>query len=187
MSSSANNKRKPESTRTARNTRAGRPGPSETEREIRAALGDLDVDFDAFAVVSNVNRVSRAIRNYLEQNVLATQQLSWSAFATLFEIWIWGPMESQRLATQVGITKATMTGVVDTLESRRLLVRKQDTDDKRVVLVSLTDHGRDVVSELFPVFNDQETTATAGLSRAEMKTLASGLRTILNTLESDNR
>jgi DNA-binding MarR family transcriptional regulator len=46
-----------------------------------------------------------------------------------------GPMAMGRLADALDISVASATGVVDRMESRGLVERRRDTDDRRVVLV----------------------------------------------------
>ena len=153
------------------------------EHDIRRRSGDLDIDFEATAVVANVYRVATGIRYHMESGILAEYRLSWTAFVSLFVLWVWGPLESRRLAAEVGITKGTLTGVVKTLERRGLCRREAHESDGRLVVVSLTGAGASVIEEVFPKFNEQEAEVTGCLSEAERVALAQGLRKILRGLE----
>jgi len=51
------------------------------------------------------------------------------------------------LARLLGLDKSSVTGLVDRAERRGLVVRVPSTEDRRTVLVSLTDHGRSLVSQ----------------------------------------
>src|SRR2546426_130287 len=94
------------------------------------------------AVVSNLFRVSTAIRRKMEAAVLAPDRLSWTSFVVLWVLWVWGEMESRALADAVGISPPTTTGVVMTLERRGLVQRERHASDGRRVRVSLTRAGR---------------------------------------------
>jgi MarR family transcriptional regulator, organic hydroperoxide resistance regulator len=153
------------------------------EREIRQRSGDLEIDFEATAVVANVYRVATAIRYHMESGILAEYNLSWTAFVSLFVLWVWGPLESRRLAAEVGITKGTLTGVVKTLERRGLCRRGSHPSDGRLVIVTATRAGESVIEEVFPRFNEQEAKVTSCLSDRERASLARGLRKILRGLE----
>jgi DNA-binding MarR family transcriptional regulator len=50
------------------------------------------------------------------------------------------------LARLLSLDKSSVTGLVDRAERRGLVVRVPSTTDRRAVLVSLTDHGRSLVS-----------------------------------------
>lgn len=155
------------------------------EADIRRRVGDMDLDFHAMAVVSNIYRAASAIRYHMEHTVLASHGLSWTAFTTLFVLWIWGEQESRHLAARTGVTKGTLTGVVRTLQKHGLCTRRQQAEDRRVVTVGLTPRGRRVIVELFPEFNAQEAQVTSRLSVTEKDVLAAALRTVITTLNGE--
>jgi MarR family transcriptional regulator, organic hydroperoxide resistance regulator len=154
----------------------------EAERDILAQLGDLPVDFDALALISNLYRAAAAIRREMEQTVLAEAKLSWTAFVTLWVLWIWGEMETRHLAAEANVTKGTLTGVVDTLERRGLVERQRGQDDRRLVTVSLTGEGRGLITDLFPRFNAQERRVARMVPNRQRKAMTSGLRSIIRGL-----
>src|SRR5262249_48940832 len=88
----------------------------QAERDIRARIGDRQLDFAAMAAVSNIYRAANVIRNHMERKVLADEDLSWAAFTVLFVLWIWGEQQTRDLAAEAGVTKGTLTGVLKTLE-----------------------------------------------------------------------
>ena len=88
----------------------------QAERDIRARIGEQELDFAAMAAVSNIYRAANAIRHHMEQKVLADEDLSWAAFTVLFVLWIWGDQQTRHLADEAGVTKGTLTGVLKTLE-----------------------------------------------------------------------
>lgn len=153
------------------------------ERDVRARVGELDVDLSAAEVVANVYRVASAVRNHMEQRVLAGHGLSWSAFVALFVLWVWGDMESRRLADEVGVTKGTLTGVVKTLERRGWCERREHPGDRRLVVIALTADGERVIRAVYPHFNREEAALTAALPPRERARLAHDLRTILRGVE----
>lgn len=157
----------------------------EAERDIVARLGDLPLDFEAMAVVSNIHRVAAAIRREMEQTVLAEVRLSWTAFVTLWVLWIWGEMETRHLAAEANVTKGTLTGVVDTLEKRGLVARRRRTSDRRLVTVTLTDPGELLIADVFPRFNAEERRIADVLTSSQRRALVDGARRILRSLSDD--
>ena len=154
------------------------------ERDVRAAFTGLDLDLTSLAAVSNIFRAATAVRNHMEGGVLAQHELSWSAFTSLFVLRVWGEMDARTLAAEAGVTAATLTGVMKTLEARQLLRRKTDRADGRRVLVTLTASGRKAVDEIMPAFNRHERLVTQALTEEEQIDLAQVLRTILRTVEA---
>ena len=156
----------------------------EAERDIVARLGDLPVDFEALSLVSNLYRAAAAIRREMEQTVLIEARLSWTAFVTLWVLWIWGEMETRHLAAEANVTKGTLTGVVDTLEKRGLVERRRGEGDRRLVTVRLTEDGQQLITEVFPRFNAQERRVADLVTPRQRRAMTSGLRQIIRGLSN---
>lgn len=77
-----------------------------------------------------------------------------AALAKLFDV---GPTSQNQLGSLIAMDAATIKGVIDRLKARGLVVITRDEGDKRRLMVSLTDAGRQAVERLIPVA--QEITA----------------------------
>jgi MarR family transcriptional regulator, organic hydroperoxide resistance regulator len=155
---------------------------SQAERDIRARLDDHDLDFTAMSAVSNIYRAGSGVRNHMERELLARYDLSWVAFTVLWVLWIWGEQETGHVAAEAGITKGTLTGVMKTLQARRLIRRIPHRDDRRRVSIGLSRAGERLIERLFPEFNRHETLAVSALTDAEQLELARLLRLVLKTI-----
>ncbi len=159
---------------------------AETERQVNQKLVHKNINFEAMAVTSNLFRAANSVRNHLERTVLAKEDLSWTAFVVLWVTWIWEPIETRQIAIEGGFSKATLTGVLSTLEKRGLLARKKSKDDGRLVIVELTNKGRKLMDTLFPAFNRQETAIANAVAPSKQGVLADQLRTITKFAESNS-
>jgi DNA-binding MarR family transcriptional regulator len=157
---------------------------NETERQVESRLGGKSIDFAAMAVSSNLFRAATAVRNHLERSVLAKHDLSWTAFVVLWVTWIWEPIETRQIAEEGGFSKATLTGVLGTLEGRGLLKRNKSKEDGRLVIVKLTPVGRKLMDKLFPEFNREEKFVVETLNSKATQDVADHLREITRHLES---
>jgi MarR family transcriptional regulator, organic hydroperoxide resistance regulator len=153
------------------------------ERDIRERIGNQPLDFAAMAAVSNIYRAANVIRNHLERQVLAHEDLSWAAFTVLFVLWIWGDQQTRHLADEAGVTKGTLTGVLKTLEKRGLTRRRAHDEDGRLVLVSLESKGAAMIERVFPAFNIGEATVSGTLTEQEKEQLAALLRKMIRSVE----
>jgi DNA-binding MarR family transcriptional regulator len=158
---------------------------AETERAVAERLDGLTLDMPAMAVVQNLYRAAGVIRNHLERSVLAPHGLTWTGWVVLWVVWIWGDIEARHVAAEAGISKGTLTGVLSTLEARGLLARRTHPDDARRVLVALTPHGEELMVELFPAFNAQESAVTEPLTPDDQRRLAELLRVVVRGLDRD--
>jgi DNA-binding MarR family transcriptional regulator len=162
------------------------PGPhtlAETEREVEKRLGKLPIDYSSMAVASNLFRAANAVRNHLERTVLSENDLSWTAFVVLWVTWIWEPIETRQIALEGGFSKATLTGVLSTLEGRGWVQREKSTTDGRLVLVRMTPAGRGLMVRLFPAFNKQEQYVASPVDPAKRDSLAEMLRLVTANVE----
>ena len=156
---------------------------AETERAVESRLSGLnvDLDFEAMAVASNLFRAANAVRNHLEGTVLRPHDLTWTAFVVLWVTWIWESVETRTIAEEGGFSKATLSGVLSTLEGRGLLVRERSPQDGRLVLVRLTAKGKRVMTKLFPEFNAQERYVVSALPAGDLRRTAEALRRLTIT------
>jgi DNA-binding MarR family transcriptional regulator len=157
---------------------------SNAERDIRNRLSGHELDFTAMSAVSNIYRSGSAVRNHMERAVLSDHDLSWVAFTVLWVLWIWGDQETGHVAAEAGITKGTLTGVIKTLQARKLVRRTPHLDDRRRVSISLTKAGQRLIEQVFPRFNQHETLAVSALSSTEQRELARLLRLVLGGIST---
>lgn len=158
---------------------------AETERAAESRIAGLELDIESMHVVSNLFRAANAVRNHMERNVLAPADLTWTAFVVLWVTWIWGSAETRVIAEETGVSKATLSGVLTTLEKRGLVVRSKSEEDGRLVLVELTPKGRRLITKLFPQINGEETLATRLLPADRKEDTADLLRLMVRAVEED--
>ncbi len=156
-----------------------------TEEAVAIRLQGLPIDMSAMAAVSNVYRAANALRNHLERSVLAAHDLTWTGWVVLWVIWIWGEIETRHVAAEAGISKGTLTGVQSTLVNRGLVRRGVHPADARRVLLSLTPAGVQLMTELFPVFNEQERFVVSDLDGDSVVELGRSLRSVIRKVEQD--
>ena len=151
------------------------------EADVLARVGSLGVDIAALGVCANIWRAAQRLRTHLEREVLNDAGISWAGFSMLFNLWVWGPMETRALAESMAVTRATVSGVADTLEARGQVRRDDHPSDGRLVRLELTRSGRRTIERLFPRFNEGEAELVGGLSAREQETLARLLRRFITT------
>lgn len=161
----------------------GQRSITEAEKLVEAKLGGTPIDRERMALVANIYRAAAAVRHHLENAVLRSGDLTWTAFVVLWVIWIWGEPESRHVARESGISKGTLTGVLHTLESRGLVERHRHPSDGRLVLVRLTAAGEEFMRGSLPAFNAEESFITSRLDRDACRALTDGLRQVVLQVE----
>ena len=155
------------------------PGLVPEEADVLARVAGLPVDLGAMAVGANLFRAAQALRGELERTVLRPEGLSFAGFSLLFNLWVWGPMETRALAGSMGCSRATVSSVSDTLERSGLVARADAEHDGRLVSVGLTAAGRALIEDVFPRFNAGESALVSRLDAEERATLARLLRRLV--------
>jgi MarR family transcriptional regulator, 2-MHQ and catechol-resistance regulon repressor len=78
-------------------------------------------------------------------------ELTESQFGTLETLYHLGAMSQTEICGKLLKSSGNTTLVVDNLEKRGLVQRQRDENDRRVVMVQLTEAGRGLIADLFPV------------------------------------
>ena len=161
------------------------PTLAETESAMNRHIEGLEIDFAAAHTVSSIYRAANAIRAHITNAVLRQYDLTWSGFVVMWVVWIWDGMETRHVAESAAISKGTLTGVVNTLESRGLIIRESLVTDRRLVQLRLTQSGIDLMTELYPKFNAVESAVVQELSAGSKARLTKDLRSIVRTVEAN--
>ena len=82
------------------------------------------------------------------------------------------------LAQQLGVTRATMTGLLDRLKKKGLIERRTHKADRRRVGVVLTVSGRQTVDHILPIYYRHFAKLSTYLDEGERQTLISLLKKV---------
>ncbi len=99
------------------------------------------------------------------------KDITLSQFGVLEVLLHCGPLCQSDLAGKLLKSGGNITLIVDNLEKAGHVVRERSAEDRRFVTVSLTDSGRDFITDLFPRVAASITRELGSLSTAEQFTL----------------
>jgi DNA-binding MarR family transcriptional regulator len=160
----------------------GPPARDEVDRIVAAwARERPDLDVAPLAVLSRVSRLARHL-DLARRGAFAHHGLETWEFDVLSALRRAGEpyrMSPGALLTQTLVTSGTMTNRIDRLAARALVERLPSPDDRRGVLVSLTDEGRARVDAAMSSLLEVERGLLAGLDERERGDLAALLRTVV--------
>jgi DNA-binding MarR family transcriptional regulator len=91
-----------------------------------------------------------------------------------------------QIADRLIISRATVTGLVDSLEKRGYVRRLPHSSDRRMLLIELTDAGRQVAHEFRQLVHQRENEWLAGFNQQEQEQLIALLHRLQSTL-SDSK
>jgi DNA-binding MarR family transcriptional regulator len=154
----------------------------EVDRLVEAwARERADLDLRPMAVLSRVSRLSHHLDRARRQAFTEHGIESWEfdVLAALRRAGAPYELSPGRLLRETLVTSGTMTNRVDRLAARGLVERKPDPNDRRGVLVRLTDQGRRTVDGALAGLLERERGLLAGLESADQQRLADLLRTLV--------
>ncbi len=91
----------------------------------------------------------------------------------------------QALAKTVGVSLATMSGIVDRLESHGMIERTLDPHDQRVRRVVATPAGRETVQQLLAARPELRRAPLNRLALDDLRALTQGIRALLRVMSTD--
>lgn len=144
-----------------------------------------DVDVSPMHVLSRISRVAHHVDQARKASFSAHDIEPWE-FDVLSALRRSGdPYELSpgRLVAETLVTSGTMTNRIDRLAARGLVERHPDPDDRRGVLVRLTDAGRSRVDAAVAELLDREAELLAGLDPAGLERLTADLRDLLGPFD----
>lgn len=94
------------------------------------------------------------------------------------------PQTPADLAEKAGVTRATITGLVDTLERDQLVTREPGSGDRRMMLVHLTTKGRETLEAILPGHFRHMAELMEPLTDAERRTLVRLLNKVAGKADS---
>lgn len=95
-----------------------------------------------------------------------------------------GPQTARAIATETGLTPASITALLDRLEARDLLSRKSDPNDRRKVMIWATHKTQTMAEEAYGPIHHAGVTLLEGYSAAEREVV---LKFVTDALELQSR
>ena len=86
------------------------------------------------------------------------------------------PLPPNKIADRLIISRATVTGLIDSLERRGYVQRLPHLSDRRMLLVGLTDTGRQVANAFRPIVHQHQKVWLEALSEKEQQRLIDSLQ-----------
>ncbi len=114
----------------------------------------------------------RAYNSVLERlsGLLDKNRLTFSQFGVLEALYFLGPMNQKTISKKILKSASNICLVIDNLEKRKLVKRVPDSKDRRSIIIELTEKGRTLIAELFPLHLQDIKKEFSILTRQEIET-----------------
>jgi DNA-binding MarR family transcriptional regulator len=133
-------------------------------------------------VLQSLRRIIRAIDLH-SRRLVAQHNVTGPQLVCLLSVKEQAPLTPSAIARHVHLSPSTVIGILDRLEGKGLVRRERDRQDRRRVLVSLTEVGEAVVVSAPSPLQGTLARAMERLPEAEQATLAGSLERIVELME----
>lgn len=124
-----------------------------------------EAHWQLFALISGIYMKSRRIA----EDALRPYNMTWPQFGALLNLLRGDDVTQRELAGKMEADTTTVMVLCNSMERRGWLNRVKDPSDKRVNRLLLTDEGRRVISQAFPLMLSKYQVFTEGITQENME------------------
>jgi MarR family 2-MHQ and catechol resistance regulon transcriptional repressor len=128
-------------------------------------------------------QTSKAVQERMRLEI-TKYNLSITEFSVLEVLYNKGKQTIQQIGKSILISSGSMTYVIDKLEQRGILYRNACPDDRRVIHVTLTDDGNELIENIMPKHQELVDYMLGSLNNDEAETLVKLLKKVSKRLKS---
>ena len=136
-------------------------------------------------ILRSLRRIMRAT-DVQSRKLMAEHEITGPQLLCLQALLDDGPLTTSALAKLVNLANSTVVGILDRLEAKGRIARERSTQDRRVVLVYITDEGRALLARAPSPLQDRLAQGLAKLPEKEQTVLARSVERIVELLEVED-
>ncbi|MEZ5506760.1 MAG: MarR family transcriptional regulator [Gammaproteobacteria bacterium] len=146
----------------------------------------------AFNDMNNIEAVLVALRRVIRATDLHSKRLSKVAGLTAPQLLILqtlrnkGDLPAGEIANDISLSQATVTTIMDRLESRNLITRQRSDPDKRKVIASITPAGLEILSHAPMPLQEHFVRKFSSLQEWEQTAIISSLQRVASMMDAEN-
>lgn len=146
----------------------------------------------ALTEMNNIESVLVALRRVIRATDLHSKRLSKVAGLTAPQLLILqtlrnkGDLPAGEIANDISLSQATVTTIMDRLEARGLITRTRSHQDKRKVITSITDAGREILSHAPMPLQEHFVRQFSALHEWEQTAIISSLQRVACMMDAEN-
>ena len=144
------------------------------------------------AVESKIKQIVWLIRRLIQADELYTKELnrtyfvSASQLACLMALYEKGSLSPSRIAAEIMVKSSTVTGIIDRLEQKGLVLRSRTAKDRRIITVELTEKGREMAVNAPPPLQKQIIEGLESLPDHEIDEIVQGLSRLIYFMDEQD-
>jgi DNA-binding MarR family transcriptional regulator len=156
-----------------------------------ATQGDVIGDTGVPAKEQLIGRIMQAqlrlahVLAFDRSDPLLTANLTMPQLKVLFVLSLRGGAAGHDLTAAMGVSLATITGIVDRLAAQNLVTRREDPRDRRVRLVELTPSGKELIDSIMIAGEAHQRRILERLTASELETVRAAVELMLSAAATE--
>lgn len=130
-----------------------------------------------------MRKVVRAMNNLFDEKLLR-YDLTASQFSLLCQLWHKDGLTQKEIQESLGLRAASVSGLVDVLAGKGMIVREHDPEDARVKRLYLTEKGSNLKTVSTDIIMEIDCVLDQGFSEDERKIFICWMKKIYNNIPS---
>ncbi len=122
---------------------------------------------------------------YDRSDPLFASQLTMPQLKILLLLYRLGDTSGRELAGLMGVSLATMSGMVDRLVAHDLVTRAEDPHDRRVRRITLSSTGAGMIGDIITAGAEKQARLLRRLTDAELRTVADAMQAMIRVASED--
>ena len=122
---------------------------------------------------------------YDRSDPLFASQLTMSQLKILLLLYRLGDTSGRELAGLLGVSLATMSGMVDRLVTHGLVTRAEDRHDRRVRRITLSGTGKEMIGNIITAGTEKQARLLRRLTEEELHTVADAMQALVRVAAED--
>lgn len=122
-------------------------------------------------------QTSKAIQERIRDE-MSKNKLSITEFSVLEVLFYRGKQTIQQIGNRILISSGSMTYVIDKLEQKGILKRNDCREDRRVIHITLTDEGMEMMENIMPKYQDMVDSIFGDLTGEESELMIKYLKKV---------
>lgn len=150
-------------------------------------INKKDLFFETYGIriLKSLRRIIRAVSIHSKKldsefNITAPQMICLYSLSSRDGITL------SDLSLDVSLGQSTVNGIVDRLETKKLVKRERSFTDRRKVHLHITEAGRDIVKSAPSLLQERFTNSLMGLQELEQAAIALSLERVVTLMEAEN-
>jgi DNA-binding MarR family transcriptional regulator len=134
-------------------------------------------------ILQSLRRIIRTVDKH-SHKLASLHKITGPQLGCLLAVKEQGPLTSARLAKIIYLSPSTVVGIIDRLEEKGLVRRQRDSKDRRLVYISITPTGEQMVTDAPSLLQDTLASALDTLPKQEQVAITMALEKLVDLMEA---